>query len=145
MERAENVIFLGPPGVGKTHLAVALGLEAIHKRLHVKFTTAAAMVASPEPGARGRHLAPPPSTYTAPERSSSSMRSASCPLDAGQANLLFQVISRRYEQGSIILTSNKSYAEWAEIFSGDEVIATAMLDRLFITRRPSPSKARATD
>jgi hypothetical protein len=52
------------------------------------------------------------------------------PLEAGQASLLFEVISRRYERGSIILTSNKSYAEWAEIFSGDEVIATAMLDRL---------------
>ena len=52
------------------------------------------------------------------------------PLEAGQASLLFEVISRRYERGSIILTCNKSYAEWAEIFSGDEVIATAMLDRL---------------
>ena len=52
------------------------------------------------------------------------------PLDAHQANLFFQVVSRRYEQGSIILTSNKSYGEWAEVFSGDAVIAAAILDRL---------------
>src|SRR5665811_334830 len=52
------------------------------------------------------------------------------PLDAHQANLFFQVVSRRYEQGSIILTSNKSYGEWAEVFSGDAVIAAATLDRL---------------
>ena len=52
------------------------------------------------------------------------------PLDAHQANLLFQVVSRRYEQGSIILTSNKSYGEWAEVFAGDAVIAAAILDRL---------------
>lgn len=52
------------------------------------------------------------------------------PLDAHQANLLFQVVSRRYEHGSMILTSNKSYGEWAEVFSGDTVIAAAILDRL---------------
>ena len=52
------------------------------------------------------------------------------PLDAHQANLFFQVVSRRYEHGSMILTSNKSYAQWAEVFSGDAVIAAAILDRL---------------
>jgi DNA replication protein DnaC len=52
------------------------------------------------------------------------------PLDAEQAALLFEVVSRRYEHGSIVLTSNKSFGEWAEVFSGDSVIATAILDRL---------------
>ena len=129
MERAENVLFLGPPGVGKTHLAVALGLAAIQRRLKVKFTTVADMVASlARPCARGP--TPGGSSSTPGRVCSSSTRSASCPLDAAQASLLFQVVSRRYERGSIILTSNKSYGEWAEIFSGDAVIATAILDRL---------------
>jgi hypothetical protein len=59
--------------------------------------------------------------------------SAACgflPLDAGEASLLFEVVFRRYERGSIVLTSNKSYGEWGEVFSGDTVIATAILDRL---------------
>lgn len=52
------------------------------------------------------------------------------PLDSDQASLLFEVVSRRYERGSIILTSNKSYGQWVEVFSGDQIIATAILDRL---------------
>jgi DNA replication protein DnaC len=129
VERAENVILLGPPGVGKTHLAVGLGLAAIHKRLHVKFTTVAAMVSSLSQALKAGSYAPRLRTYLRPSVLILD-EIGFLPLEAGQASLLFEVISRRYERGSIILTSNKSYAEWAEIFSGDEVIATAMLDRL---------------
>ena len=95
----------------------------------MKFTTVAAMVAN---------LSQALKAGTYPARLRTYLRPSVLildeigflPLEAGQASLLFEVISRRYERGSIILTSNKSYAEWAEIFSGDEVIATAMLDRL---------------
>jgi len=129
IERKENIIFLGPPGVGKSHLAVALALEALRRRHKVKFTTAAALVSSlaeaERIGTLNRRLA----IFTAPALLI--VDEIGClPLDAHQVNLLFQVVSRRYEHGSIILTSNKSYAEWAEVFSGDAVIAAAILDRL---------------
>lgn len=129
VERAENVIFLGPPGVGKTHLATALGIEASKRRLSVKFTTAARLVAS---------LAEARTAGTFSRRLTGFVRPSLLivdevgflPLDASEASLLFEVVCRRYERGSIVLTSNKSYGEWGEVFSGDTVIATAILDRL---------------
>ncbi len=129
IERAENVVLLGPPGVGKTHLAIALGVEAAKRRMQVKFTTAARLVAS---------LSEARTAGTFSRRLQSFVRPrlliidevGFLPLDAGEASLLFEVVCRRYERGSIVLTSNKSYGEWGEVFSGDTVIATAILDRL---------------
>lgn len=129
VERAENVVLLGPPGVGKTHLAIALGAEAAKRRMQVKFTTAARLVAS---------LSEARTAGTFSRRLQSFVRPrllivdevGFLPLNAGEASLLFEVVCRRYERGSIVLTSNKSYGEWGEVFSGDTVIATAILDRL---------------
>jgi DNA replication protein DnaC len=127
IERRENI--LGPPGVGKSHLAVALALEALRRRHKVKFTTAAALVTSLAEAERIGTLNRRLSIFTGPALLVVD-EIGFLPLDAHQANLFFQVVSRRYEHGSMILTSNKSYAEWAEVFSGDAVIAAAILDRL---------------
>jgi len=129
IRRNENIVFLGPPGTGKTHLAIALGIEATKKRMRVRFTACSSLITklleAKERNTYSRRL----SSYT-----SSSLliidEVGFNPLSTQDAALLFDVICKRYEHGSIILTSNKSYSEWAEIFCGDTVIATAMLDRL---------------
>lgn len=129
VERAENVVFLGPPGVGKTHLAVALGLEATKRRMQVRFVSCADMVASLSAAERQGTFARRLKSFVQP-RLLIIDEIGFLPLGAKEANLLFQVVCRRYTRGSIILSSNKSYGRWAEIFSGDGVIASAILDRL---------------
>lgn len=129
LEHGDNVIFCGPPGVGKTHLGVALAIEAAESRHRIKFTTCADMVVSLQRAFELGTLVQRLSVYTRP-RLLVIDEVGFLPLDRAQASLFFQVICKRYENGSIILTSNKSYGEWAEIFAGDDVIAAAILDRL---------------
>ena len=128
IETGENVILLGPPGVGKTHLAVGLGLKAIQHGYRVLFTTAAAMLATLTKALSENRLEDKLKLYTVP-RLLLIDEIGYLPIDRQGANLFFQLISRRYERGPVILTSNQSFTNWGEVF-GDRVIATAILDRL---------------
>lgn len=128
IHEASNVIFLGPPGVGKTHLSVALAEAAIHAGFGAYFMTAHELVHDLGRAYREGRLDRRMRVYLAPKVLIID-EMGYLPLDDLGATIFFQLVSARYERGSIILTSNKSYGDWGSIF-GDPIIATAILDRL---------------
>lgn len=128
IHEASNVVLLGPPGVGKTHLSVALAEAAIQSGFGAYFITAHDLVTDLGRAYREGRLDRRMRVYLAPKVLIID-EMGYLPLDDMGATIFFQLVSARYERGSIILTSNKSYGDWGSIF-GDPIIATAILDRL---------------
>ena len=126
--RRENVIALGPSGTGKTHIALGLGLAACQKGLKVRFTTAAALVHELVEAVDDRRLQRLQKTLASQELLIID-ELGFVPLSKTGAELLFEIISQRYERGSIVITSNLPFDEWTEVF-GSERLTGAILDRL---------------
>lgn len=125
---ASNVIFLGPPGVGKTHLSVGLAMEALRAGMSAYFITAHDLIEDLSTATQEGRLKKRWQVYLRPKILIID-EMGYLPMGELGATLFFQLVSARYERGSIILTSNKSYGDWGGVFS-EPVIATAILDRL---------------
>ncbi|MFM1799875.1 MAG: putative Insertion sequence ATP-binding protein [Cyanobacteriota bacterium] len=124
----DNMVLLGPPGVGKTHLEVALGREAVARGYTVQFTTAMELLGSLVKGQQQGTLEVRLAQYSKPKLLIID-ELGYLPLEPQAGHLFFQLISRRYEQGSVLISSNRPVEEWDEVF-GDQVVAAAILDRL---------------
>ena len=130
IERAENVVLLGPSGVGKTHLAIALGHLATQRAMKVRFTTAADLVLMLEAAQRQGKLKEAMHRAVNVYKLLIVDEIGYLPLGREQANLFFQVVAKRYERGSMILTSNLTFGSWDQAFAGETVLTAAMLDRI---------------
>lgn len=128
LERSQNVVILGPPGVGKTHLAVSLGVKAVEAGYSVLFLTLETLMTRLVRAQRENRLERALKQLTYPKLLLID-EIGYLPLSRDEASLFFRLVVRRYERASLIVTSNKSFLDWGDVFN-DHVLATAILDRL---------------
>jgi DNA replication protein DnaC len=124
----QNVLIFGPPGVGKTHLAIGLGRKIVEQGHTARFTTATALLAVLGKAESEGVLSDKLTEYAKP-RLLIIDELGYLPFERRAAHLFFQLVNRRYEKGSLLVTTNQRVSEWGTVF-GDEVLATAILDRL---------------
>ncbi|MBE3098051.1 MAG: ATP-binding protein [Planctomycetes bacterium] len=129
IEDKANAIFIGGVGLGKSHLAVALGLAACYAGIRVRFATAIDIINGLSAAQNAGRLAKELKQYTRPDLLVID-EVGYLPIDKRGADLLFQIISGRYERGSIVLTTNKVYKHWPSIFNNDSTLTSAILDRV---------------
>ena len=129
LENKSNVIFLGLVGLGKTHLATALGHAACQQGMSVLFANTIDVINTLSAAQARNSLKPELKRYLAPTLLILD-ELGYLPIDQRGADLLFQVISQRYERGSTVITTNKAFKQWPSIFNGDSTITSAVLDRL---------------
>ena len=125
---AENVLVFGPPGVGKTHLAIGLGRAAVEVGYTVLFTSATALLGALSKAETDGQLAERLAFYAKPKLLVVD-ELGYLPFEKRSAHLFFQLVARRYEKGSMVITTNQVVTQWGTVF-GDEVLAAAILDRL---------------
>jgi len=128
VERSHNVVVLGPPGVGKTHLSIALGVKAVEAGYSVLFLTLEQLMIRLTKALHENRLERSLQQLTYPKVLIID-EIGYLPLSQTEASLFFRLVVRRYERASLIVTSNKSFLDWGEVFN-DHVLATAVLDRL---------------
>ena len=129
LEQHANVILLGGVGLGRTHLSIALGHAACLRGHSVLFTTAVQAINTLCAAQAAGHLKAELAKYLRP-RCLVLDELGYLPIDKTGADMLFQIISQRYERGSIVLTTNRAFKDWPEIFNNDSTLTAALLDRL---------------